>query len=186
MARLVTLFTGQWADLEFEVMCQKASEMGYEGLEIACWGNHLNPSKAVEDDSYVSGIKDTLAKYNLKCEAIGSHLLGQCIGDYNDKRLNAFAPKELWDKPDEIREWATKEMKNIVILAKKMGVSIVTGFLGSTIWKYLYSFPPTTEEMIEEGFDEIERLWRPIFKDFTDNNIKFAFEVHPGEIAYDY
>ena len=33
MARPVTLFTGQWADLPFETMCAKAAEFGYDGLE---------------------------------------------------------------------------------------------------------------------------------------------------------
>lgn len=186
MGRLVTLFTGQWADLDFETMCEKAEKMGYEGLEIACWGNQLDPKKAAEDDDYVEFILNTLKKYNLKCEAIGSHIIGQCVGDYNDPRLNNFAPKELWDKPDEIREWAIEQMKYCVIAAKKIGAKVVTGFTGSPIWKYLYSFPQTTEEMVEAGYDEIVELWSPILDVFKDNDIKFALEVHPGEISFDY
>lgn len=186
MGRLVTLCTCQWADLEFETMCEKAQKMGYEGLEIACWGNHLNAKKAAEDDSYVKYISDTLKKYNLKCEAIAAHIIGQCVGDYNDPRLNNFAPKEVWDKPDEIRAWAVQEMKYIAIAAKRLGAKVVTGFTGSPIWKYLYSFPQTTEEMIEEGYNEIVSLWTPILDVFKQNGIKFALEVHPGEIAFDY
>lgn len=186
MGRLVTLFTGQWADLEFDTMCQKAGQMGYEGLEIACWGNHLNPSRAAEDESYVEYILDTLKKYDLKCEAIGAHIIGQCVGDGPDARLNNFAPKEYWNSPEEIRSWATREMKYCAIAAKRLGAKVVTGFTGSPIWKYLYSFPQTTEAMVEEGFDEIVRLWTPILDVFKENGIKFALEVHPGEIAFDY
>ena len=36
MARPVTLFTGQWADLPLEVVAQKAKDFGYDGLELAC------------------------------------------------------------------------------------------------------------------------------------------------------
>jgi Sugar phosphate isomerases/epimerases len=186
MGRLVTLFTGQWADLEFETMCEKAQKMGYEGLEIACWGNHLNAEKASKDAAYVRYILDTLKKYNLKCEAIGSHIIGQCVGDYNDSRLNNFVPKDLWNKPDAIRNWATEQMKYCAIAAKKLGAKVVTGFTGSSIWKYIYSFPQTTEAMVEEGFNEIVRLWTPILDVFKENGIKFALEVHPGEIAFDY
>ena len=186
MGRLVTLFTGQWADLEFEVICEKAQKMGYDGLEIACWGNHLDLERAVEDDNYLVYILDTLKKHNLKCEAIGTHIIGQCVGDYDDPRLNDFAPKSLANKPDEIRAWAIQQMKYSAIVAKKIGANVVTGFTGSPIWKYLYSFPPTSEEMIEEGFNEIVRLWTPILDVFKENGIKFALEVHPGEIAFDY
>ncbi len=186
MGRLVTLFTGQWADLDFEIMCRKAQKMGYEGLEIACWGNHLDPEKAAKDDSYIQYILNILKKYNLKCAAIGTHIIGQCVGDYNDPRLNNFAPRAIWDKPDEIRAWATQQMKYSAIAAKKLGAEVVTGFTGSPIWKYLYSFPQTSEEMVEAGFDETVRLWTPILDVFKENGIKFALEVHPGEIAFDY
>ena len=57
---------------------------------------------------------------------------------------------------------------------------------GSPIWKWLYSFPQTTEEMVENGYDEIVRLWSPILDEFKANGIKFALEVHPSEIAFDY
>lgn len=186
MGRLVTLFTGQWADLDFETMCKKAKEMGYDGLEIACWGNQLDPSKAAAEDSYVEWILETLKKYDLKCEALGAHIIGQCVGDAPDVRLNNFAPKQYADKPEEIRAWGIREMKNCAIAAKKLGAKVVTGFTGSPIWKYLYSFPQTSAEMVEDGFDEIVRLWTPILDVFKENGIKFALEVHPSEIAFDY
>lgn len=186
MSRLLTIMTCQWADLEMEVMFRKAKEMGYEGVELACWGNHLDVKRAAEDDSYVEEVKALLKKYDLKCEALAAHIIGQCVGDYNDPRLNNFAPAELADKPDEIRSWAIQTMKYAAIAARKMGCKVVTGFTGSPIWKYLYSFPQTTEEMIEAGFQEIYDLWTPILDVFVENGIKFALEVHPGEIAFDY
>ncbi len=186
MGRLVTLFTGQWADIEFGAMCELANKMGYEGLEIACWGEHLNIDKAYEDDKYVDYIKKTLAKNNLQCKALGTHIIGQCVADGPDPRLNNFAPAELASQPEAIRAWATDQMKKVAVVAKKMGVHVVTGFTGSPIWKYLYSFPQTSEEMVEAGFDEVVTLWKPILEVFKANNVKFALEVHPGEIAFDY
>ncbi len=160
--------------------------MGYDGVEVACWGNNINIYKAVTDDAYVDYLKKTLKKYNLECKALATHIIGQCVGDLPDPRLNNFAPKELADKPVEIKNWAIDQMKKSAIVAKKMGVKIITGFLGSPIWSYIYSFPQTTNEMVEAGFDEIVKLWTPIFDEFKKNDVVFAFEVHPGEIAFDY
>ena len=70
--------------------------------------------------------------------------------------------------------------------ALNFGVKIITGFTGSPIWRYLYSFPQTTEQMVEDGFDEIVRLWTPILDEFKKHGVVFALEVHPGEIAFDY
>lgn len=185
MSRPVTLFTGQWADLNLEDMCKLASQMGYEGLEIATWGQ-LDVRKAATDPAYVEEIKATLKKYNLGCWAIGAHLSGQCVGDLWDPRLDGFAPAELAGKPEAIREWAIEEMKYTAKAAKAMGVGVVTCFMGSPIWKYWYSFPQTTEEMVEAGYQEIKDLWTPIFDVFDECGVKFALEVHPTEIAFDY
>lgn len=186
MARLLTLTTCQWADMEFETLCKTAKEMGYDGLEIACWGNHLDPKRAAEDMEYVQYIKDTMKKYDLQCKALAAHIIGQCVGDYDDPRLDNFAPAELAGQKDAIREWGIQTMKDVAVAAKNLGVHIVTGFTGSPIWKYLYSFPQTTEEMIENGFQEIYDLWTPILDVFKENDVVFALEVHPGEIAFDY
>lgn len=186
MGRLLTLTTCQWADMTIDELCKLAKEMGYDGLEIACWGNQLDPVRAAKDDAYVEEVKATLAKHDMKCVAIAAHIIGQCVGDYDDPRLDNFAPAELAGQKDAIRAWGIETMKCCAVAAKKLGAYVVTGFTGSPIWKYLYSFPQTTEEMIEKGFQEIYDLWVPILDVFKENDIKFALEVHPGEIAFDY
>lgn len=185
MSRKVTIFTGQWADLPLEEMCKTAVDMGYEGLEIATWGQ-IDVTKAVNEPEYVKGILETLKKYGLSCTALGAHLTGQCVGDLYDPRLDGFVPAELVGKPEEIRKWAIKEMKNTARAAKALGCNVVTGFMGSAVWKYWYSFPQTTEEMIEDAFNEQVELWEPIFDVFDESGVKFALEVHPTEIAFDY
>lgn len=184
--RKVTLFTGQWADLTFEKLCEKVSEWGYDGLEVACWGDHLNVKKAARDPSYVENRRSILERFNLGCWAIGAHLPGQCVGDDWDERLDNFAPDAVKGKPEAIRNWAIEEMKAVAQAAKNLGVKVVTGFLGSPIWKYFYSFPQTTEDMIKKGFRKIYDLWSPIFDEFDRCGVLFALEVHPTEIAYDF
>jgi sugar phosphate isomerase/epimerase len=188
MGRPITLCTGQFADLAFEEVCKAASTMGYEGLEIACWGDHMDVRKASIDKEYCKEKLAILARYNLKCWAFSAHLAGQCIGDSYayDSRLNNFAPTQFQGDPTAIREWAVEEMKCTAKAAANMGCYVVNGFMGSPIWKYWYSFPQTSEQMIEEGFDAIVRIWSPILKVFEREGVKFALEVHPTEIAFDY
>ena len=185
MTRPVTLFTGQWADLPFEDICKKASAWGYDGLEIACWGDHMEVRQAASDTGYVEEKKKTLEKHKLKCWSLSAHLAGQCVGDRYDERLDVFVPDEVKGKPDELREWAAEEMKATANAAKNMGCKVVNGFMGSPIWKFWYSFPPTSDEMVEEGFKTIHKLWTPIFDEFDKCGVKFALEVHPTEIAFD-
>lgn len=185
MTKPITLFTGQWADLPFEEICKKAGAWGYDGLEIACWGDHMDVRLAATNPAYIKKKKIILKKYNLRCWALGAHLAGQCVGDAYDERLDGFAPAEVKGKPEELRNWAIEEMKMTARAAKAMDCDVVNGFMGSPIWKFLYSFPPTTEEMIEAGFTTIKKLWTPILNEFDKCGVKFALEVHPTEIAFD-
>jgi sugar phosphate isomerase/epimerase len=184
--RPITLFTGQFADIPFEEMCSTASKMGYEGLELATWGNHVNAQKAAQDKSYAKDIRDTLKKNKLDAWAISVHLSGQLVGDVYDKRHNGFAPSDVADNEKAMRTWAMKEVKYTIKAAKNLDINIITGFLGSPIWNYWYSFPQTSEEMIEEGFATIVERWTPLFDEMDKSGIKFALEVHPTEIAFDY
>ena len=62
----ITLLTGQWGDMPFEEVCKKASQMGYEGLEIGCGGDHMDVIKAATDKSYSEEKLEILHKYNFK------------------------------------------------------------------------------------------------------------------------
>lgn len=189
MARPVTLFTGQWADLPFETMCQKASDMGFDGLEIACWGDHFEVDKAMEEDGYVQGRRDILDKYGLSCIAIGTHLVSQCVGDsIIDQRHQGILPSRLWGDgdPEGVRQRTAEEIKNTGRAAAAFGAKFVTGFLGSAIWHTLAGFPPVPPEMIEDGYKDFADRWKPIFDVYEEVGVKYLHEVHPGEIAFDY
>ena len=185
MKRPVTLITLQFGDLPFETLCQKAKSFGYDGLEIGCTGDHFEVDKA--DDAYCAAKKEMLAKYDLKLFAISAHLVGQCVADLIDDRHKAILPDYIWGdgNPEGVRRRAAEEVIKTGEAAKKMGISIVTGFTGSPIWHLLYSFPPVTPKMINDGFSEFAKLWLPILDAYQEMGIKFALEVHPTEIAFD-
>jgi len=186
MPRPVTIVSAQWADLPFETLCAKVSQYGFDGIELACLGEHLDVRAAANDASYVETKKAILNRYGLKVWAIAAHLIGQCVGDPWDPRLDNFVPPSVKGKPDAIVALATEGMKYTALAAKAMGCPIVTCFMGSPIWRYWYSFPPTSEEMIAQGYAEIVKRWAPIFDVFDEYGIRFALEVHPTEIAFDY
>jgi len=187
MGRPVTLFTGQWADLTLEDLAKKASEWGYDGLELACWGDHFDVRKAAEDKSYCEERHALLAKYNLKCWAISNHLVGQAVCDNIDERHQAILPDYVWGDgdPEGVRQRAAEEMIITAKAAHNMGLSVVNGFTGSSIWHLLYSFPPTSPEMIEAGYEDFAKRWNPILDEFDALGVRFALEVHPTEIAFD-
>jgi sugar phosphate isomerase/epimerase len=187
MARPVTLFTGQWADLPLEDMCRKASDFGYQGLELACWGDHFEVDKAASDKGYVSAKRDLLDRYDLQCHAISSHLVGQAVCDRIDQRHRSILPPYVWGDgdPGGVNRRAAEDMKNTARAAQQFGVSVVNGFTGSSIWHLLYSFPPVPDSMIEEGYRQFAERWNPILDVFGECGVRFALEVHPTEIAFD-
>lgn len=188
MSRPITLFTGQWADLPLEALAQKAASWGYEGLEIACSGDHFDVDRALSDDAYVQSRRDLLDGYGLKCYAISNHLVGQCVADaLIDARHREILPDRLWGDgaPEGVRRRAADEMQRTAAAAKLFGVPVVTGFTGSPVWHMLYRFPPTSDAMIEAGYREFADRWLPILDVFEQQGVKFALEVHPTEIAFD-
>lgn len=187
MARPVTLFTGQWADLPLEELAEKTASWGFDGLELACWGDHFEVDKALSSKKYCKEKKEMLKDYGLKVWAISSHLVGQAVCDNIDERHKAILPEKIWGKgdPEGVRKRAAKEMIRTAKAAKEMGIKVVCGFTGSSIWHLLYSFPPASPSMIEAGYQDFAKRWTPILDAFKAEGIRFALEVHPTEIAFD-
>ncbi|MGB0386226.1 MAG: sugar phosphate isomerase/epimerase family protein [Ardenticatenaceae bacterium] len=187
MPRPVTLFTGQWADLPLDTLAKKVSEWGFDGLELACWGDHFEVDKALSDDGYVQSRWDILNKYGLKCFAISNHLVGQAVCDPIDERHKLIVPDYVWGDGDAegVRQRAAEEMKNTARAARLFGVDVVNGFTGSSVWHKLYFFPPTGQPEIDAGYQDFADRWLPILDVFQEQGVKFGLEVHPTEIAYD-
>lgn len=186
--RPVTLFTGQWADLPFERLVAMAAGWGFDGLEIATWGDHLDVEQALRDREYRQGRRSLLDQHRLGCWAISAHLVGQAVCDPIDRRHKAILPQEVWGdgEPDGVRRRAAQQVADTARVAAALGVEIVTGFTGSPIWHMLYSFPPNDWAEVDRGYEEFAERWHPILDVFEAEGVRFALEVHPTEIAYDF
>ncbi len=196
MPRPVTLFTGQFADLPFTEICRKAADWGYDGLEIACWGDHFDVAQAVSDPSYVKERRRLHEQYGLGVWAIGNHLVGQAVCDLIDERHKSILPPEIWGdgEPEGVRKRAAQRMIDTAKAARKMRdagpekidiPAVVNGFTGSSIWHSIYAFPPTSQEYWQKGFDDFATRWTPILNEFDKLDVNFGLEVHPTEIAFD-
>ena len=189
MTHPVTLFTGQWADLPLEEVARLASGWGYDGLELACWGDHLDVWRAAEDDDYARSRLDLLDTYGLKLYAISNHLKGQAVcDDPIDFRHQSIVGPTVWGDgdPEGVRQRAAEELKLTAKVARKLGVDTVVGFTGSKIWQYVAMFPPVGQDVIDAGYQDFADRWNPILDVFDGEGVRFAHEVHPSEIAYDY
>ena len=187
VSRPVTLFTGQWADLPLEVLAEKAAAWGYDGLELACWGDHFDVRAALADPSYCRGRRDLLGRHGLGVWAISNHLVGQAVCDRIDDRHRTILPRRVWGdgEPEGVGRRAGREMEDTARAAARLGVGVVNGFTGSPVWHLLYSFPPVPRTWIDEGFREFAAAWNPILDVFAEEGVRFALEVHPTEIAFD-
>ena len=187
MARPVTMFTGQWADLPLADLARKCKGFGYDGLELACWGDHFEVRKALEDNGYCGKKRELLEKNNMQVFAISAHLAGQAVLDNIDARHKAILPDYVWGDGDPagVNSRAAEELKNTARAAQKLGVEVVNGFTGSSIWHLIYSFPPVSPQMIDDGYKLFAERFNPILDVFGECGVKFALEVHPTEIAFD-
>ena len=214
MPRPITLFTGQWADVPFETLCEKAAGFGYHGLELACWGDHFDVQQAAESDDYCRGRWATLAQHGLTCYAISMHLVGQAVCDLIDERHQAILPEDVYGdgEPEGVRRRAAERMALAADAARRFmdcrpddqpghqkavgqghavpaapgeETAVVNGFTGSSIWHATYAFPPTSQAYWDRGFKDFADRFAPILQRFEEKNVNFALEVHPTEIAFD-
>jgi sugar phosphate isomerase/epimerase len=188
MTRPVTLFTGQWADLPLVELARSTAAWGFDGLELACWGDHFDVAAALADPGYVKAKRELLDSHELGCWALGAHLVGQAVCDRIDDRHRAILPAEIWGdgEPEGVRRRAAERMIETARAAAQFGVTQVNGFSGSPIWHLVYSFPPNDFAVIERGYEEFAERWGPIIDVFEAEGIRFGLEVHPTEIAYDF
>lgn len=187
MARPITLCTGQWADLPLEQLATKCQQWGYDGLELACWGDHFEVDKALAENDYCAKKRELLERHNMQVFSISNHLVGQAVLDIIDERHKMIVPAYVWGdgKPEGVNARAAKAMMDTARAAQKLGIGVVNGFTGSSIWHLLYSFPPVPQKMIDDGFKLLAERFNPILDVFGECGVKFALEVHPTEIAFD-
>ena len=187
MPRPVLLFSAPWTDLPLEEFAARAADWGYHGLELACWGDHLEVQRALSDTDYGAAQLDILARHDLQAPVVSNHRVGQAVCDPIDARHQDSLPDYVWGdgQPDGVQQRAAEEMMATVRVAQKIGASVVAGFTGSPIWASVAGWPAPSAQTLAEGFRAFARQWNPILDVCRDCGVRFAAEVHPGQVAFD-
>jgi sugar phosphate isomerase/epimerase len=187
MARQVILFSSPWSDLSLEDLAQRASEWGYQGLELCSWGSHLEVQRALSDPNYCPHLLEVFGRGELTVPVISNHRVGQAVCDPVDERHRRLVPDYVWGNghASEVSQRAAEEMMATGLVAQQLGASIVSGFTGSAIWSFVSGYPHADAESVSEAIDDFARRWRPILNSFRDCGVRFALEVHSGQIAFD-
>lgn len=187
MPRPILLFSGQWTDVPLEELVACISEWGYLGLELCCWGDHLEVQRALSDEDYCQRKLELLGSFELQVPVISNHRVSQAVCDPIDERHRALVPDYVWDDGDPVgvQERAAEEMMATIRTAEKMGVAVVSGFTGSPLWSYVAGYPAPDPAVVQAAFEDFARKWEPILDLCRDTGIRYALEVHPGQLAFD-
>jgi sugar phosphate isomerase/epimerase len=187
MGRQIILQSGPWTDLPFEQVVAKASDWGYQGLEVCCWGDHFEVQRAVSEDDYCQHKLDFLSRYELTAPVLATHRLGQALCDPIDARHKDLLPDYVWGDgvPAEVQQRAVEEMLASIRAAQKMGIAVVSGFSGSPLWSYVVGYPQASAAVVSQGLRDFAKVWNPILDACGQCGVKFALEIHPGQIAFD-
>lgn len=187
MARPVILFSGQWTDLPLEELAQKASEWGYQGFELCCWGDHFEVQRALSEADYCQKKLDLLGRHDLQLAVLSNHRVGQAVCDRIEPRHKRILPDYVWGDgdPQGVQQRAAEEMVDTIQAAQKLGVAVVTGFTGSSLWSGVQGYPQNNADEVAEGLRDFAHKWQPLLDVCQEAGVRFALEVHPGQVAYD-
>lgn len=169
-------------------ICQWASNLGFKAIQIPSWDGRLFDLKAAAtDQGYCDEVAATVAKYGLTISELSTHLQGQLVAvhpAYNEM-FDGFAPEEVRNNPTARQEWAVEQMMFAAKASGRLGLKGHATFSGSLLWHTVYPWPQRPAGLVEQGFEELARIWKPILDAFDEAGVDVCYELHPGEDLHD-
>jgi sugar phosphate isomerase/epimerase len=187
MPRPVLLCSSSWADLPLEGLAGRARDWGFQGLELCCWGDHLEVQRALAENNYCQHKLALLSRHDLSLASVNCQRVGQAVGGPIDARLQRFLPDYVWGdgSPEGVRQRATEEVTATIQAAQKLGVNVVCTCTGSSLWSLVAGFPPVGPNDVMQTFRDFAKRWNPILDVCRDAGTRLACLVQPGQIAFD-
>ena len=169
-------------------ICKWAKDLGYKAVQIPAWDQRLiDIVKAGESKTYCDEINGIVNDAGLEISELATHLQGQLVASHYayDKMFDAFAPEELHGNIKGRTEWAVKQMKSAASASKNLGINVMASFSGSLLFHTIYPWPQRPAGLVEAGFKELAKRWKPILNHCKDNGVEVCYEIHPGEDLHD-
>jgi len=186
------IFLAQFmGDAPFDTMenaCRWMSEAGYKGVQIPTDNPTCMDLKlAAESKVYCDEFKGQLREYGVEITELSTHIQGQLVAVHPayDIAFDSFAPEQLRGNPKARQEWAIEQVKFAAMASRNLGIDRSVSFPGALVWPYMYPWPQRPAGLVEEGFKELARLWRPILDVYEENGVDICYEIHPGEDLHD-
>ena len=144
----------------FEEMIDIVSDMGYKCVEAACWPQgkaerryagvtHIDAERVLEDDEYCVHIVEYKKKRGVEISAL------------------AFYPNTM-DGNLEIRNMNVKHLMNVISASAKLGINMVTTFIGRD-----------QNKNVEENMKLVREVWPPIIEIAEKLGVRVAIENCP-------
>ncbi|MET4107232.1 sugar phosphate isomerase/epimerase [Hymenobacter sp. UYP22] len=169
-------------------ICEWAGGLGYKGVQMPTLDSRFIDLKlAAESQTYADEVRGTVQAAGLEITELSTHLQGQlvAVNPVYDQLFDGFAPEAVRGNPAARQQWAVQQLKYAAQASQRLGLTAHATFSGALLWPYMYPWPQRPAGLVETGFDELARRWRPILDVFDECGVDVCYEVHAGEDLHD-
>ena len=165
-----------------------ANSLGYKAVQIPTWDKRIfDLDKAGSSKDYCDEVKGILEEQGLEISELSTHLQGQLVASHPayDLMFDVFAPENLHGNVKERTKWAVEQMNNAINASNHLGISPMASFSGALLFHTFYPWPQRPSGLVEEGFKELAKRWKPILNHADSKGVDICYEIHPGEDLHD-
>lgn len=173
---------------DFKKICEWASSLGYIGVQVPTWDSRcIDLQKAAESKDYAQEVLGIAKEAGVAITELSTHLQGQLVAVHPayDAMFDGFAPAEMRGNPVARTEWAVQQLKYAAKASQHMGLTTHVTFSGALVWPFMYPWPQRPAGLVETGFGELAKRWKPILDYFDTCGVDACYELHPGEDLHD-
>lgn len=187
------IFLAQFAGDEppfnnIESICKWAASIGYKGVQIPTWDTRLiDVEKVANDKTYANEYKAKVEACGVEITELSTHLQGQLVAVHPayDTMFDSFAPEQYHNNPKARTEWAVNQLKLAAKASRNLDIDVHVSFSGGLLWHTVYPWPQRPAGLVEDGFAELAKRWKPILDEFDNQGVDVCYELHPGEDLHD-